>query len=220
MIGHDEVHVWFASVADLTPATPGYLALLDADERRRALAHRRDEDRDRFIVAHGLRRVVLGEILGCRPEDVAFAARPGGRPRVVRPAGIDVRTSLSHAGGMVALAVSIGSDIGIDIEAVDPRRTDLTVAARYFRRDELARLMELSAAAQPRAFAGAWTRLEAEAKGAGHALEAARRLPPSGVIRAWAVGEDEPGTDHVAALWMRQPATVIEHEPALLASVA
>jgi 4'-phosphopantetheinyl transferase len=215
MIERDRVHVWFATVSALRPAVPTFLELLDDEERRRVAAYRTPEGRERFIVAHGLCRSVLGEVLGWPAADVAFTAERGGRPRLARPGVEDVRFSLSHAGDVVAVAVATGVDIGIDVEGIDPRRTDLAVAKRYFDADELRRLLDAPVASRPRAFAAAWTRLEAEAKGAGYPLEAARGRARSGLIRSSAVG-----SDHVASLWMQRPTTVIEHEPALLASVA
>ncbi len=215
MIGRDDVHVWTATVTDLRPDLPALLGLLGDDERRRAEAHRTGAGRDRFIAAHGLCRTVLGDVLGRVAADLVIVAPPGRRPRVVESDGGDVRFSLAHAGDVVAVALAIGVDIGVDVEEVAPHRMDLAVARRFLSPDDVAGLIDLPPVARPRAFARAWTRLEAEAKGAGHPLEAARRRARVGVLRELRVA---PG--HVATLWMPRPATVIEHTPALLASVA
>ena len=89
--------------------------LLSRDERDRAASFRFLRDRSRYVVARGLLRTVLGERLGLDPARIEFAYGERGKPCLPDH---PVRTSTSHSAGMMALAISEGREVGIDVEAV------------------------------------------------------------------------------------------------------
>lgn len=153
----------------------GLVDLLDAHERDRLTRFRRDADRARYLAAHALARVVLGEVLDISPAAVEFdrTCRCGeqhGKPVVCGSCPLDATPgfSLTHAGDLVGVAVWPDGAVGLDVERLRPV-SDLPGVARHAcSPTELAR----GDAASPEAFFATWTRKEALLKATGDGLSA------------------------------------------------
>jgi phosphopantetheinyl transferase len=162
-------------------------------------------DGDVRAVAHALLRRVAAEALGCDPATIRIAHDRAGRPVLAGPPGAPgLRCSVSHAGAAAAAAVAFACGTGVDVEPVDPRRADLATVARFVDAAEGTRLASLPADQRPAALALAWTRLEAEAKGRGVALDRLRGRAPGGTAV-----ELEVAPGHVGTLWTDRPAAVV-----------
>ncbi len=188
---------------------------LDPDERRRAGAFTDPSAEARFVLAHALLRSMVGAALGRHPGERPFEHDAAGRPRPLDPTAADVRWSLSHSGDLVVVALARGVDLGVDVEAIDPRRADLATALRYLPPSASQAIVALRPSDRPARIALAWTCLEAEAKGRGLALDDLRGRERTGVVQDLAVGGG-----HVATLWTAGPATIVGTDLPLLASVA
>ena len=97
---------------------------------------------------------------------------PNGKPSAQldgRPAPVSF--NLSHANGMVGVAVLAQPDVpvGFDLERFD-RRIELEIADRYFRPEEVSWLMGLAPDERPRGFLRLWTLKEALIKATGEGL--------------------------------------------------
>lgn len=149
--------------------------LLDDDERRRAGRFMFDKDRRRFVAAHTAMRVTLGRYLQTEPAALRFANAEGGKPRLIG-APIDLRFNLSHAGERALLAVAIGSEVGVDIEAHRVISDPLNIAKRFFSAAEQKRLREASPSDVDDVFLRIWTRKESFIKARGDGL----RFPLAG----------------------------------------
>lgn len=174
-------------------------ACLDGEERTRAASFVFEQDRVRFIRAHGYVRRRLGALLDVAPKDVPIVAGDGEKPFVE---GRPLSYSLSHSGSHAVLAITRGEEIGIDLEILD--RSD----SLDDQLDGLARLcltdkeQEALSAAPPerraRRFLSYWTAKEARMKltGEGMTLEPraiALRLSrgrPVGYLRPRGPGAD------------------------------
>jgi 4'-phosphopantetheinyl transferase len=155
--------------ADLDARSPDeYEALLSGDERSRAARLRRG--RERFIVARGLMRTLLGEYLGIEPGRVELAYGERGKPRLA-DGGADLRFNLSHSESLVAFAFCRGREVGIDVEAVRADRSSERLARRYLPPEAVREIEEYPEAERIEAFYRAWVRQEAYAKGRGEGLE-------------------------------------------------
>lgn len=146
--------------------------VLDAAERARAAAFRREEDRDAYVVAHVGLRLLLGSVLGSEPGDVVLERRPcpgcgepHGRPGV---AGEPVQFSLSHTPGRVLLALA-ATPVGVDVERI-PAPSTVDDVMRALHPGEQAELSALSAHERAVAFGRVWVRKEAYLKGLGIGL--------------------------------------------------
>lgn len=166
--GHLAPFVWCGvPTAGLDDADVAELdELLDDEERARIARLRPPQARRDATIAHGLRRIVLGEVTAQPPQGFRF--RPscaGGKPKPCGIRGIDV--SLTHCNGYAAAAaVANGGRIGIDAEpvarAIEPALIDAIAAPT-----------ERGVSGYPAAL---WTLKEALAKaeGSGLALDLSR----------------------------------------------
>lgn len=166
---------------------------------------------DESLVGRALVRRLLAGWTGSSLDDVRVRAAPGTRPHAVMPDGREgPYFSLSHSGGRVAVAVTGGSVIGIDLEAPEP--FDPRLPARVFAPPDADRVLRLPAGAREREFARLWTVAEACAKATGDGLRRLlRRCGPlgagatgawdGGALR-WAVAElgREPHAGYVCAV--------------------
>ncbi|MEV0001852.1 4'-phosphopantetheinyl transferase superfamily protein [Micromonospora sp. NPDC050980] len=145
-------------------------AVLDPAERSRAAALGTAGLRDRFTVAHGALRVLAGRAVGVPPS--ALAWRPGrhGRPALTGPhAGL--HTSLSYSGDLVAVALSRGRPVGVDIQHLPPGRDPVSLAERFFHPQEARHVAAgLDAGQRADRCLRLWVRKEAAVKSAGGRL--------------------------------------------------
>ena len=199
--------------------------LLDDAERTRAARFHFDRDREAYIAAHALARTMLSAHAPRPPADWRFTATAHGKPEVVREPGVPpLSFNLSHTQGLVAVALTLGHDVGIDVEAIDPKRISLDLAARYFAPAEVAFLRATPAEALPEALFAVWTLKEACIKAMGRGLSLplnsfAVTLDPLAIRFTGTPGESPehwllrrlaPTPTHTLALALRhpEPATV------------
>jgi 4'-phosphopantetheinyl transferase len=123
---------------DVDPETAGPVAaLLDADERRRAHSLRDRRAAQRFVVAHGAVRTVLGRYLGTAGYALRWARGPHGKPCFDEP-WRHWQWSLSRSGGHALLAVCRHDPIGVDLERIRDGTEALALATRFLPADEAA----------------------------------------------------------------------------------
>ena len=111
---------------------------LNPEEIARADRFRFDADRVAYVGAHALVRGVLASVGPHPAEEWRFVCDERGRPEIDPALASPLRCNLSHSRGLVAAAVSLRHDVGVDVERCDrtPRFEDL--ARRYFTPDEVA----------------------------------------------------------------------------------
>lgn len=174
-LGAGEVHVWRAAL-DAPPRVVEALAgTLGADEQSRARRFRSAVDRRRFTVARGLLRTIVGAYLDLAPPMVRFAYGAHGKPRLASPLGgdrpwPDLAFNVSHAGGLVLVAIAEGRQVGVDLEPIPAAVAIDALARRCLSCHEVAMLASLDDARRTPAFYRAWTRKEAYLKARGVGL--------------------------------------------------
>jgi len=148
-----------------------YLRLLSVDEHERMARLVFERDRHRFLLTRALVRTTLSRYGAVAPAAWQFIANVHGRPEILdRPAGVpDLRFNISHTDGLIACAVTIGREVGVDVEHVGRRLTH-DVAARFFAPTEVAHLQSLPEDEQERVFFDYWTLKEAYIKARGFGL--------------------------------------------------
>ncbi|MDO8793491.1 MAG: 4'-phosphopantetheinyl transferase superfamily protein [Vicinamibacterales bacterium] len=169
----DDVHVWH--VAPELVSDPGlirsYAALMSTDERARHARFVFPADQHIYLVARALVRTTLSKYANVEPHAWTFRAGPHGRPEIAGPGGVPpLRFSLSHTAGLVALAVALQVDVGIDVEGINARASGLDIARHYFASSEAEDLEALPPERQGRAFLEYWTLKEAYIKATGLGL--------------------------------------------------
>jgi len=155
-----EVHVWRLRT-ERDPAAG--LAVLSAEERRRADAFRTDLLRARYVIAHAALRLLLGRTLDTPADRLRFRQNSWGKPELAEG---DLRFNLSHSGPWAVVALARGIEIGVDVEMVS-HPPPMEVAGIAYSTAERAALARLSGPALTAAFYAVWTRKEALSKGIG-----------------------------------------------------
>ncbi|MBI2951872.1 4'-phosphopantetheinyl transferase superfamily protein [bacterium] len=174
ILADDEVHVWRASLSLPPSRLRGLWHTLSQDEQIRAARFYAQKDRDRYTVARGLLRAILGLYLKTRPEQIGLCYGPFGKPALCPPeqGEAPLRFNLSKSHGLALFAFTRGRELGVDLERIRPQPADGRIAERFFSPQEVAALRTLPKKAQAEAFFNCWTRKEAyiKAKGAGLSL--------------------------------------------------
>lgn len=160
-----EVHVWRVSLNE--SLVTELLAMLSADERERADRFHFDRDRNRFIVARGSLRSILGSYLSREPAELGFSYAQYGKPSL---AGNEISFNLSHANELALIAITRDRRIGVDIEFIRPDFASEQIAERFFSGQEVDVLRALPPDQQAEAFFSCWTRKEAYIKAIGEGM--------------------------------------------------
>jgi 4'-phosphopantetheinyl transferase len=196
-----EVHTWSVRL-DVPPEVIEDLgAMLSPDERNRSERLRFDRDRERFVAAHGILRVLLGRYVGARPADLGFDRNEFGKPKLVSEFGNRLRFNLSHSADLVLVAVAADFEVGVDVELVSPGEDYFEIAQRFFARDELEFLTREPDSLDAGSFLGIWTQKEAYLKARGEGFE----IPPASFSvldlgGAWTLHAFQPASGYVGAL--------------------
>jgi 4'-phosphopantetheinyl transferase len=182
------------------PVVDALACTLDGREQATA-ARRRGAARDRYVVAHGAMRSILGSVLDESPRRLSFDRRCShcGDPDHGKPVIAGAPSfSLSHSGGVGVLAVA-PARIGVDVEVARPRVHLERLARRVLDEPAHARWATVPEAERLTAFLAAWTAKEAYLKAVGLGLVRPLRsvpLEPDG----WTVASFGPVPDAVASV--------------------
>jgi 4'-phosphopantetheinyl transferase len=144
--------------------------LLSPDEAERAGRYRFEADTLRYVQARCLLREVLSFYKNCAPEDIIFEYTRHKKPVLKGEPPHGVQFNLSHSGDMVALAVSCGRNVGIDIEKVRDDMRESDCSPGYFSETECAAIRSLHGHAKAELFFRIWTRKEALLKATGEGI--------------------------------------------------
>jgi 4'-phosphopantetheinyl transferase len=148
-----------------------YKALLSTDEHERMARLVFERDRRAFVITRAHVRTMLSRYAAVAPADWRFIENVHGRPEILdRPAGTpDLRFNISHTDGLIACAVTIGREVGVDVEHIS-RTLSHDVAGRFFAPDEVTDLRKLPMEDQKKVFFDYWTLKEAYIKARGFGL--------------------------------------------------
>jgi len=157
--------------ADALANLDAYRAFLSEDEHARMARFVFDRDRRAFLLTRALVRTSLSRYAPVPPAGWAFIANVHGRPEILdRPSGVpDLRFNISHTDGLIACAVTIGREVGVDVEHIN-RHLSHDVAGRHFAPREVSDLKRLPEGEQRRVFFDYWTLKEAYIKARGFGL--------------------------------------------------
>ena len=159
---------WSFSLACDAAVRASAEALLSAGELARAGRFRHDRDRRRFAVRRAMRRMILADLVGMRPDALCFQRSEHGKPYLTGTGG-KIEFSCSHRGELGVLATSAGPT-GIDVEPVDRQLDYLQFAERSLATEEFAVISRVDASLRQMAFFNCWTGKEAYVKALGSGL--------------------------------------------------
>lgn len=147
---------------------PYYWALLDSDEQARARRIANPQKQARQIEAQGRLRIILGKAVNAAPEQLRFSRHAHGKPYLPDFPGFAF--NLSHTSDRMAVVMSRGCRVGIDIEACKPRTNLAALADKCLGAEEKKYWQALPAAEQLHSFYRFWTLKEAFVKAVGQGL--------------------------------------------------
>ena len=147
---------------------------LDKEEQHRAERLVREEDRQRYVLAHGGLRAVLSWYLGVNPSSVELCRDEVGKPFVAKKSRAQslITFNMSHAHGRALVAVSMGQEVGVDLERIRPDVEVEKLSERCFAPSEHASIMQLAEAQRAPRFFRYWVAKEAVLKAQGIGLQA------------------------------------------------
>jgi 4'-phosphopantetheinyl transferase len=159
------VDVWSIDMRVAARRTAQLAALLDDHERERASRFVKPTDALRYRIAHGALRTILGGVTGIAPGSIRFSYGEHGKPLL--PGGPSF--SLSHSGALALVAVTAGSDVGIDVEEIRALRDVEAMAGTFFTANQARSVVAQSHDRDAR-FTRIWTAMEAVRKAEGTGL--------------------------------------------------
>ena len=169
-LGGDDIHIWRFPLVNHGDYSQ-HAALLAEDESRRAARFLFEKHREHFVIGRAVSRQILSLYLDIPPEKIDFAYENLGKPRFRDETLFKTfRFNVSNSHDQGLLAITLGTEIGVDLERIRPMSDMLGLAKRYFAEAETARLFALPEEEQPAAFFRYWTRKEAYLKAVGKGL--------------------------------------------------
>lgn len=164
-----KVEVWTVSLELGGSRLENLRPLLSPDEVDRASRYRFPRDRDRFVAARGVLRLLLSSYLGSAPEEIRFSYGRHGKPSLAEsPERLGF--NLSHSAGRALYAVAMGRQVGIDLEHRDTERDWESLAPRMLTEAERNHLVKTPDCERIAFLIRLWTRKEAFAKAVGWGL--------------------------------------------------
>ncbi len=168
-VARKEVHIWRIEL-DCTPSIVAALwDELSPEEQDRARRLQLLKLRERWVVARGALRRILGKYLRSAPQALKFRIGTYGKPELVRPPE-SIFFSLTHTCDLALLAVATSGRVGVDAEYINRDVEFGEMIRSFFAYAEADAIMALPRRQQLRAFFATWTRKEAFIKAVGGGL--------------------------------------------------
>ena len=167
------VHVWQVplGVSEESGTVESYRKNLSSEERLRADGMQAQTHRGRFIISRGVLRRILCLYMEIRPESLKFEYLDRGKPMLPGQAGDDgLQFNLSHSRELTLIGVTVGAEIGVDVEYVRDLDRQDRIAERFFSAEEIEAIQGYPDPERREAFFSCWTRKEAYLKGLGAGL--------------------------------------------------
>jgi 4'-phosphopantetheinyl transferase len=166
----DEVHIWRLTLDPPGETLARFEPTLNDDELRRADRFRTETLRRRFVAGRGSLRVVLSAYLNCPAGEIRFAYGNHGKPRLMEEDAGSLRFNLAHTHELAVCAVTLGREIGVDVEQIRPLENAEKIIHRFFSAREQAEFLDFADSERLAAFYRGWSRKEAFLKATGTGL--------------------------------------------------
>ena len=203
----DEVHLFLFSLNTDRSVVHRCCEVLSAEETRHLSLLEEPHLRDRFSVARGVTRELLGHCLGQPGADLRIATAAHGKPILIDHS--EVQFNLSHSVDMALLGICRGQPVGVDLEALRAMPDVSDQAERRFAPGEQIELAAFPEDARPAAFLRGWTRKQSYVKALGIgtvglesfrvSLDATARFRSNGSELGWQLMDVSPSSSFIAA---------------------
>jgi len=212
-----DLHIWHIPFGGKALMKQKFPPLPSAEETKQAARFTHPELHQCYLKTRWAMRDILGHYLDTAPEQVQLRYAELGKPELISDAHeLDLRFNLTHSGDGALLAVTLGTEVGIDMEKMAQKPRPVRLAKRYFTAEVVTQLGELSEAEQQIALLKLWTQYEAYKKAQGVGLRGGEGLLPlnfntkvdhfqpfptdTGEASGWLVAQLKPANDYVGAI--------------------
>ena len=148
-----------------TDTVSSFQKLLPVHEQAKALKFRFLKDQHSYIITHAMLRTILGSYLGTEPCEIEFVSNDYGKPALSEKHK-KIHFNLSHSSGLSVLAFSTKTEIGVDVEKIDPGFDFDLIAKAHFSEEEK-KFLHTNHGESCKRFYTVWTRKEALLKAIG-----------------------------------------------------
>jgi 4'-phosphopantetheinyl transferase len=162
--GETSISFIIARISDFHSIFEKLNTIISKDEKERASRFVSGDDKVRYIICHGLLRLILSVRLITEPGFIEFTRNKHGKPFVP---GNSLFFSFSHTRELVGIALFQDAEIGADIEKIDMIKKDDSIISLIFSTDEIKYISERESDER---FFLLWTRKEALLKSIGLGL--------------------------------------------------
>jgi 4'-phosphopantetheinyl transferase len=213
-----EVHVWRTSLAVPESTREDLQQILAKEEISKAAQFHFEKDRNHWMVARGILKILLGLYVNTAPDQLKFRSNAYGKPFLAFPdTSARLQFNVSHSQDLALYAFTYDRQVGIDVEYKCAGLDYEALARVSFSPNEQALLHSLPREQKQEAFFNCWTRKEAyiKAKGTGFSIPTDQFdvsfLPgePAAFLQhyedwqettRWSLRELDPGTGYAGAL--------------------
>src|SRR5438067_5125378 len=168
-LGARDVHLWTIVLSNFFALIPELYYLLSFEERERASSFRFSSDRQRYILAHAIRRRILAHYLRVSPFKIEICEGTFGKPRL-RAVSEEVSFNDSRSGDLAVYAITRGRPVGIDVEYVRPLPQLREIARAYFSSPEIKTLASAPEQSRSQQFFTMWCGKESVLKCTGEGI--------------------------------------------------
>jgi 4'-phosphopantetheinyl transferase len=168
---NNEAHLWYTEEEKITDPSllSQYQELLTEKERIQWKRFYFEADQHRYLVTRALVKTTLSHYAPTPPKDWVFKENAYGRPYLEEHSWL--RFNLSHAKGMIVCLVSRQREVGVDVENLSRKSSNLIgIADRFFAPKEVMALHALPESEQMTRFFTYWTLKESYIKARGMGL--------------------------------------------------
>jgi len=170
----NEIHLWFVYSEQIQDADllACYSQLISKSETVKNSRFVFEKDRKQNLITRALIRTVLSKYVDhIAPTDWEFTHNEYGKPEVLSAMlPFPIKFNLSHTQNMIALAVTHGEEVGIDVESLKRDIATDDLAKHVFSEQEYFQLEQLDAHYFHQRFFDLWTLKEAYIKACGMGL--------------------------------------------------
>ena len=212
-----DLHIWHIPFGGKALMEQTFPPLPSEEETIQAARFTHPELHQCYLKTRWAMRHILGHYLDTAPEQVQLRYAEFGKPELIEDAhALDIRFNLTHSGNGALFAVTLGTEVGIDMEKVGQKPRPIRLAKRYFTEKTVTQLAEPPEAEQQTALLKLWTQYEAFKKAQGVGLRGGEGLLPfaidlepdqfqalpsdTGEASGWLVAQLNPANGYVAAV--------------------
>ncbi|SHF25986.1 4'-phosphopantetheinyl transferase [Seinonella peptonophila] len=165
----NDVHLWWIDVERFLHQRSSLFHLLSTMEQEQARRFVFTDDQNRYIVIHGICRLILSRYMNCFPQSIRYGTEQNGKPILIQAEEPTIHFNLSHSATKAVIALSF-SQVGIDVEKMKENIPLDELVPHFMSMKEREEFYWLPRTVKTAAFYRCWTRKEAYVKAIGHGL--------------------------------------------------